>query len=235
MKVRLIVLVLLLSLLLATCKHEIFKPGDNITGDNNGGTSPDSIVSCDPDSVYFVNIVLPIMSSNCAMSGCHNTTSHQEGLVLINYTGILKIVQPGNALKSKLYQVITAAGEDIMPPRPHSPLSSANVASIKIWINQGAKNNQCLGDCDTSVFTYSGAVAPIMNSYCKGCHNPNALNGGIDLSTYSGVQAVALNGKLRGTITHSAGYSPMPQGGNQLPSCEIIQIEKWIQAGANNN
>src|SRR5215471_17516863 len=121
-----------------------------------------------------------------------------------------------------------------MPPKPYSSLSSTDIQSIKVWINQGANNNECTDGCDTTLFTYAGAVQPIMAAYCQGCHNANLLNGGIDLSTYSGVQTVALNGKLIGTITHAAGYPAMPQGGGQLPDCQIQQIEKWVQAGAPN-
>ena len=74
-----------------------------------------------------------------------------------------------------------------------------------------------------------------MNTYCKGCHNPASLGGGIDLSTYDGVKTVALNGRLSGSINHLAGFVAMPQGGNKLQECQIKQIEKWIAGGALNN
>jgi mono/diheme cytochrome c family protein len=73
-----------------------------------------------------------------------------------------------------------------------------------------------------------------MNTYCKGCHNPASLGGGIDLSTYAGVKTAAL-GRLMGTLNQAAGYSAMPKGGSKLSDCQIRQIEKWIQAGTLNN
>jgi cytochrome c553 len=85
------------------------------------------------------------------------------------------------------------------------------------------------------VFTYSGAVLPLMNTYCKGCHNPSSLGGGIDVSTYASVKAIATNGKLMGSIRHTAGYVAMPQGSSKLSDCKIQQIQKWIFAGTLNN
>jgi hypothetical protein len=234
-KFKFILKLIALSIFFATCKHDILSPGSGNENGNGGTDSTINSITCSPDTVYFANTVLPVLASNCAKSGCHDSKAHQEGLILDNYTGIMRTVQPGNASRSKLYEVITASGEDIMPPKPNQSLSADDIVSIKTWINQGAKNNQCMGDCDTSVFTYSGAVEPIMNTFCKGCHNPGSLNGGVDLSSYDGVKNVALNGKLVGTVTHSSGYPPMPQGGNQLSDCEIRQIEKWVEAGANNN
>jgi mono/diheme cytochrome c family protein len=75
----------------------------------------------------------------------------------------------------------------------------------------------------------------LINTYCKGCHNPNSLGGSIDLSAYNGVKAVAINGRLMGSINHASGFVAMPQGGNKLQDCQIQQVEKWIQAGSPNN
>lgn len=219
------------AMLVATCKHEIPLSGQNGSDSPIGNNN-----TCHPDSIYFANTILPLISSGCALSGCHDAITHEEGLVLSNYTGIMKIVKAGNAAESKLYKVITSnSAGDIMPPPPHEPFSLTAIASIQKWINQGARNNLCTGGCDSTLFTYSGAVAPLINNYCKGCHNPASLGGGIDLSTYNGVRSAALNGKLLGSIKYTSGYKPMPQGTNKLPDCQIHQIEKWVQAGAANN
>lgn len=218
------------------CKHEI--PLQPNTPDTGGVGNTDSFLTtgtCSPDTVYFSNTILPMLSTGCAISGCHDKVTHQEELVLSNYEGIMRIVTRGNATESKLYKVITAGNDDIMPPAPHTPFSSEMIASIRKWIDQGARNNQCISACDTSVFTYSGAVAAIINVNCKGCHNPASLGGGVDLSNYNGVKAAALDGRLTGSINHVPGYAAMPQGGNKLQACEIKQIEKWVRSGATNN
>lgn len=92
------------------------------------------------------------------------------------------------------------------------------------------------GPCETSNVTYVNTVLPVLqNSGCLGCHSGNAPSGNISLEGYENVRAVALNGKLYGTISHSPGYSPMPQGGNKLSTCNINKIKAWIDAGATNN
>lgn len=235
MKLKFIVTVAAFACLFITCKHEILSTGKN-SNDNNGSDPPVGGNSCSADTVYFNNTILPLISSGCAMSGCHDAITHKEGLVLNSYAGIMKIVSAGNASGSKLYQVINTTNPgDIMPPPPHLPFGTAEKASIQKWINQGAKNNQCTGGCDTTRFTFSGAVMPLMNTYCKGCHNPASPGGGVDLSTYAGVKTSAQSGRLLGSIKHTTGYAAMPQGGNKLADCQIQQVAKWIQAGTPNN
>lgn len=181
------------------------------------------------------NTILPLLTSNCAMSGCHDVASHKEGLILNNYTGIMRIVRAGNASGSKLVSVITTSNNgDVMPPPPAARLTTAQIDLIKKWINQGAKNNTC-ASCDTATFTYSAAVKTILGNKCVGCHTGASAGGGVELSTYNGVKASAQAGTLLGSIQQKAGYEPMPQGGAKLPDCEITQIQKWITAGALNN
>ena len=222
---------LIISFLLPRCKHEI-PSGSALIPDQ----PPRVSATCSADTIYFANTILPLLSSACAVTGCHDAGTHEEGLVLNNYSGILSLVRPGNAGASKLVKVISAGGgEDLMPPPPHPRLTAQEVGAIEKWINQGARNNQCLASCDTAVIGFSQAVLPILNTYCKGCHNPASLGGGIDLSSYSPIKVVALNGRLMGSIKHQAGFAAMPKGGNKLDECQVRQIEKWILSGAPNN
>lgn len=223
-------LILFLLLLLFSCKHEI-PVQDRVDPPVDGGTQ-----TCSADTVYFQNKVLPLLNSGCAMSGCHDITTHKEGIVLTSYANIMATggVKPGNPNGTKIYTVLSKSGSDRMPPPPAAAFTQAQKDIIYKWIMQGAKNNAC-NDCDTTVFTYNAGIAPIMNTYCKGCHNPASLGGGIDLSAYAGVKNIAANGKLVGSITHASGFIAMPQGGGQLSDCRITQIKKWIAAGAANN
>lgn len=221
-------------LLVISCKHELPIPIDMGGG---GGTiaPPPSGNPCSPDSVYFQNTILPLITSNCSMSGCHDAVSKKEGLILTSYTGIMRIVKAGNANGSKLVSVITTTDPGaIMPPPPMAKLTTAQIDAIKKWINQGAKNNSCTAACDTAIFTFSGSVKSIMTNKCVGCHTGASAGGGVDLSTYNGVKASATAGTLLGSVQHKAGYKPMPVGGT-LPACEVTQIQKWIAAGALNN
>jgi len=223
---------LIILLIMNACVHELPFPVG--TKPPVGSVPPAPVVSqCSADTVYFQNTVLPLLNSSCAMSGCHDAVTHKEGINLTTWSTIMSTggVKAGNPGGSKLYSVIA---NNSMPPKPSAPFTQAQKDIISKWIAQGAKNNVCNG-CDTATFTFSGAVSPIMNTYCKGCHNPASLGGGIDLSTYAGIDAIAMNGKLMGSITHAAGFSAMPKGGSALSSCQVTQVQKWINAGALNN
>jgi hypothetical protein len=212
-----------------SCKHEI--PLSETQIQVTGGTQ-----TCSTDTVYFQNKVLPLLNSGCAMSGCHDAITHEDGVELTSYAKIMSTggVRAGNPAGSDLYKVLNKSGSNRMPPPPAAGFTQAQKDIVYKWILQGAKNNAC-NDCDTTVFTYSGAVLPLMNTYCKGCHNPSSLGGGIDVSTYASVKAIATNGKLMGSIRHTAGYVAMPQGSSKLSDCKIQQIQKWIFAGTLNN
>ena len=220
---------LVVTALLLACTHETTNP-------NSPSNTPTVSTTCSPDSVYFVNEVLPIINSNCAMSGCHDAATRADGVQLTSYSTIMKYVKAGNAADSKLYKVIidTDPG-DRMPPPPRSPLTAAQIAKIQKWINQGAKNNSCASSCDANVFTYSGAVKTMLDTKCVGCHSSTNPGGNINLSTYASVRTVALNGKLYGSIAHQTGFSPMPKNSAKLSDCEITQVQRWIAAGALNN
>jgi hypothetical protein len=216
------------------CRHQLDTMVPGSTGGGGGYVPPPAVSNCSPDTVYFVNDVFPIISSNCTMSGCHDNISHAEGVNLTTYARIMQYVKAGNAANSKLYSVITRTGER-MPPPPMPALTADQKSKIQKWINQGAKNNNCTGRCDTALFTFSGAIKPIMNDKCAGCHNPSNAGGNIDLTTYTGVKAVAANGKLYGSVAQQPGYSPMPKNGIKLSDCEIRQVQKWINGGSLNN
>lgn len=90
--------------------------------------------------------------------------------------------------------------------------------------------------CVTGPVSFSGQIAPLLNSYgCTGCHVGAAPSGGFVLTSYAGVKARVDDGRLYGAITHAAGYQPMPQTGGKLTDCEIATVKAWIDAGAPNN
>ncbi len=193
--------------------------------------------TCSSDTVYFQNKILPLLISSCAKSNCHDAVSHQDGVQLTSYQLIMATadVEPGNPDGSKLFRVLNETDPDkIMPRPPSNPLSQTEKDLIYKWILQGAKNNAC-NDCDTTTITWSAAVLPMMNTYCKGCHNPAFLSAGLDLTNHASVQSVAFNGKLVGSIDHLPGFPPMPRGASKLSDCKIIQVKKWVNAGALNN
>lgn len=183
--------------------------------------------------VCFTEDVLPLIASNCAMSGCHDANS-SEGPVLTDYDHIIKIVSPGNPSLSKLYTVLDNTGENAMPPS--GPLTQDQINIIKWWIEQGAENtSDCSsGGCDTANVTYSGIIQPMISTNCGGCHGPGASMG-ITLTVYNDLKQYLDASKLNFTnAINYAGSKPMPPSG-KMPACKISQMEKWINAGYTGN
>lgn len=193
--------------------------------------------NCSADTVYFQQSVLPLITSNCAMSGCHDAISKKDGVILTDYTNIIREVKVSNPTSSDLYKCLNETGEDRMPPAPAAEFSLTQKSLVLKWIQQGAKNNSCsnTANCDTVNVTYSATVAPVLKTYCVGCHSAASPSAGIDLSTYAVVKVQAANGRLVGSITHAVGYKPMPSATSKLGSCEINQIQAWITKGMLNN
>jgi uncharacterized membrane protein len=203
---------------------------------DNGGPSN----SCHPDSIYFSKDVLDLITSSCAYTGCHNAASAKDGVILNNYTNIIRYgkVKPGKASESALYQVITTtSAKNIMPPPPAAKLSASQIAIIQKWINQGAQNNTCSeggNGCDVSNVSFVNFVKPALAS-CVSCHTAGNTGGGINLDSYAGFKSAAQSGKLFGSINWSAGFKAMPTGGTKLSDCTIKKVKAWIDAGALNN
>ncbi len=89
--------------------------------------------------------------------------------------------------------------------------------------------------CDTATVTYNVSIIPILSANCTGCHGGSVPAGGMDLSIYSVVKAQVDNGRLWGSVSHTAGYKPMPKNSDKLNDCNLNKIKLWILAGAPNN
>lgn len=194
--------------------------------------------TCNPDTVYFASQILPLMVSSCAMSGCHDVISKKDGVIMTDYANIMNIVKAGNPTGSKLYKsLIDSDPGDRMPMAPIAPFTQTQIDLVYKWILQGAKNNACTntiaGACSTTNMSFSKDVLPIFTSSCNGCHNAVAPSAGINLTTYSGVLSVS--SRIIGSITHAAGYAPMPTATIKLTDCEISKISAWINQGNLNN
>ena len=185
--------------------------------------------------VCFEADVLPLLQSNCTQIGCHNSVDRAEDVDLTRYETILDVVEPGSYRQSELYRVLVQpAGR--MPQSPSSPLSDDQITVIARWIEQGAlETTDCAPACDTTASSYSGAVRPLLERYCTGCHGGSAPQGDLGLTAYDEVKATVNAGLLIGSIRHATGYAPMPKNGSKLSDCAIATIQRWIDAGAPNN
>lgn len=204
-----------------SCKHEI----------------PPPVVPPGEEVVCFETDVLPIFQSYCAKSGCHDAATASDEYIFDSYNNIVaKGLNPGNAASSKIYEVLTEDGDDRMPQAPNDPLSAAQISIIGKWINEGAQNTTgCAPVCDSSSFTYSANVRPILQTHCLGCHSGAAIDGGfIPLDTYEGLRDVVNAGLILPAIEHTGSFQ-MPKNGPKMSDCKIAIIRKWIEAGALDN
>lgn len=210
--------------------------------DNNGGLTNNgggNVNTCDPNTIYFSQDILPILASNCAKSGCHDVATHEEGIILNSYANVMATadVVPYNLSGGDLYQVISSHNvRDVMPPPPDRALSQQQMDMIALWINQGAQDLTCVNSgCDSVSVSFTGKIWPVMLNKCRGCHSGSSPGGNILLTDYNTVAAAAASGKLMGSITHATGYSAMPKNAAMLSSCEIGGLRNWIGEGMLNN
>ena len=209
--------------------------------DSGGGgaiITDTTINTCNLDTVYFASQFFPLIQSSCAMSGCHDAITKADGIVLTDYTNIMKIVKAGDPSNSKLYESLVEKDiEDRMPLLPVPPFTQTQIALVYKWIQQGAKNNACINTntsaCVTTNMSFATNILPIFATNCNGCHNATAPAGGINLTTYVGTKAIST--RLLGSIAHTTGYSPMPSSTTKLTTCDINKIAAWMSQGTLNN
>ncbi len=225
-------LILLASFaLFAACQHQA--DTTIISGNGGVGTVVTNPHSCDPDTVYFMNDVLPLIVSSCAMPECHDAITHAQDIRLFDYAHIMQQIDPGDPDGSDLYDELF----DGMPPaEAGGPLSSEQTEMIRTWILQGALNNSCVEDCDPNApVTFSGILWPLVEANCTGCHSGTNPSGGVSLTDYTSVYNSCMNGNFMNSLNGTNGVSIMPNGTGGLPSCQIDQFQAWVDAGAPNN
>lgn len=96
------------------------------------------------------------------------------------------------------------------------------------------------GNCDTTNVTFSGTIFPLVQQNCFICHSGSEPIAGFLLNDYPTISAAAQvpagqPGSLYGAISHDPGNKAMPQGGAQLPECDILRVKIWIDMGTPNN
>lgn len=94
------------------------------------------------------------------------------------------------------------------------------------------------GNCVTTNMQYASNIAPIIQANCFSCHSNTTVGSSgapFSLEGYANLKARVDDGRLIGSITHAAGFVPMPQSSAKLSDCNIDKIKSWINAGAPNN
>lgn len=94
-------------------------------------------------AVDYEQQVAPVLRKYCV--GCHGADAPEGGLSLESYALLLKggqrgaAVTPGRADQSRLLRVLTGAAEPRMPPEGEAAPTPEEIASLRAWIDSGAK------------------------------------------------------------------------------------------------
>ena len=202
-----------------------------------GATNPDGSVVTKSGTLWacYDRDIQPILMSSCAVSGCHDATTHHDGVDFSSYAKSLQRIKAGDPNHSALYNSITASpgSESFMPPKPYSALSKAAIDTIYSWIKRGGLNEECASPCDTTgTIAYTSHIKSIIDLSCATCHGGTNPQGGIKLASAGDLQAVAQSGKLLGAIKRQSGFKAMPPT-YALSDCEVKQIDLWTKQGYN--
>ncbi len=97
-------------------------------------------------TISFDTVILPVLTANCAKSGCHVAGGQTPDLTVSNayaqLTGLGYVPQDdtieADAKKSTLYAKLISTSK---PMPPANPLTPTQLAEVLAWIQQGSLNN----------------------------------------------------------------------------------------------
>jgi len=195
-----------------------------VTG-GTGGTGGTGLQVC------FQRDILPVLTSSCGTTGCHNQTSARSGYIITSYASVMSnMVVAGAPNSSRLYTVVA---NNNMPPSSYTKLTTAQKDSIYNWIKDGALNGTCSTSCDTTgTVTYQNQISAVMNANCVSCHSGSSAQKGILLDSYANVKTNMDNGSILSAVQGIT--LKMPPGG-QITTCEMRQLKIWKTTGEIQN
>jgi len=102
-------------------------------------------VTIPSSNVSYSKYIQPVLTVKCAYSGCHDDNSKAGGVSLTSWSGTTsgyKVVIPGSSTTSPIVWSVNGSGTKTMPPSVSYPSMTSNqVTGLKVWIDEGAKNN----------------------------------------------------------------------------------------------
>jgi len=108
-----------------------------------------AVAACAPSGVSYSKDVQPILAKNCAE--CHAPGQKgfvASGLDATSYQSLMKggkfgaLIKPGDALTSALNMLVEGrVHASIQMPHGREKLPAKDIETLKVWVNEGAKNN----------------------------------------------------------------------------------------------
>lgn len=96
--------------------------------DENGCEAQSTVTVGVSSTVSLASDIAPVLSANCAVSGCHN------GTVFPNLSATNEII-------SNASQILSRTSSGNMPPGSRQDLSQTQIDQIACWIEDGTKDN----------------------------------------------------------------------------------------------
>lgn len=191
---------------------------------NDKGPVADVVVV---DECSFTEIIEPIISTSCAISGCHDAGSLNGDFS--SYENI-KLYADDGKLNNRLLIL-----QD-MPVAPVDPLSEAQKSAFDCWLKKGApksgSTSNTIPGCETTI-SFLNDVAPIISTNCavSSCHNAGSPYG--DYTSFAKIKEDADNGKISYQVIELEAMPRSPIF--PLSEDEKTLIDCWIKQGAKDN
>lgn len=206
-----------------------------------------------PSIPQFGRDIVPIFEQSC--KPCHVDASMGK-LRLDSEAALLRggasgpAIVPGHSNDSLLIKRLLGLNDSPRMPMGGQPLSSAQMQTLRQWIDGGhfsAQSDQPVQTVQTAT-TVAGSsvfakeVRPILAARCYSCHGPETQQNGLRLDSLSGILKGSDYGPV--VVPHKAEGSrimrrllakdrpQMPYGGPPLSPDQIVTIRKWIDSGA---
>ncbi|HXJ41842.1 MAG TPA: PSD1 and planctomycete cytochrome C domain-containing protein, partial [Bryobacteraceae bacterium] len=134
----------------------------------------------------FETSVLTIFQANCVP--CHGSAVKMRELDLSTFAGVMKggddgpVVTPGKPQESRLYEMVQKG----VMPKGGKPLPPGEIASIREWIEGGARSRSATPNSSIGAVTEED-VLPIFLLRCSPCHGPRRQDGGLALHTKAAI------------------------------------------------
>lgn len=133
--------------------------------------------------VVYEDTVLPIFQKHCVK--CHSEKNRKAEFDLSTTAGLLKGGESGASLiagkpdESLLYDYLH---QGLMPPEDETPLSKAEIETVRHWISGGLKFKETPQTVAENRLSQHDVI-PILYRRCVMCHGPEYQEGGLDLRT----------------------------------------------------
>lgn len=196
------------------------------------------------EPVSFEREVLPLLEQRC--NKCHHEDEQSGGLDLTRLETMRRggdelgaAIVPGKPDESSLIQVLTGVKEPSMPENG-DPLPTAEIALLRRWIAEGAKDDSMIFPADDVAF-FEREIRPVLAERCFKCHAGDEPEHGLRLTSRQGI----LGGGARGPAAtvgkpdesllikaiRQEGELQMPRGGDNLSDAQIVAFEMWVAKG----